>query len=214
MQEKNVNNYVIQAQAARALFLKWNQKELTKRPGIDVDENFIFVRFLEKQYSIDRHTGEVLLDGTSEPVDYNAVMVIYDLLCNSKPGATLSGQWKTKENLSSGSNFASLDGSLFGPAAKFFSGKLPQLRDACAKVGGFDTKKADVGFMFNVFPFLPLIFQFWDGDDEFDPRISFLFDSNTLDFVCFESAWYIAGHLLELIRQEMDAMFDLGFYGR
>jgi hypothetical protein len=67
-----------------------------------------------------------------------------------------------------------------------------------------ETTKADVGFMFDVFPFLPVIFQFWDGDDEFAARINFLFDKNTMDYLHFETAGYVADYLTGLIEKEME----------
>jgi len=214
MDDKIVNNYDMQAVAARSLFLKWDQDKLTKRNGIESDKDYIYVRFFDEKYSVNRHTGELLREDKDAPVDYNAVMVIYDLLCNSAPEATVSMQWLSLENLSPHSNFGSKEKSLFSPVAESFSGKVEQLRQVCERLGGFDTAKSDAGFMFNVFPFLPMIFQFWEGDDEFAPKVSYLFDKNTLDFVCFESAWFIAAHLTEKLRAEMDAEFSMGFYGR
>jgi len=172
------------------------------------------VHFFQERYSINRTTGEVLRCESGAPADYNAVMTIYDVLCNSKPEAKLSMQWQTLEYLTPASNFGSKERSLFSPAAMSFSGKVEELKRACKNLGGFETTKSDAGFMFSAFPFLPVIFQFWDGDDEFEPRVSFLFDLNTLDFICFESAWCIAAHLTETIRSEMEAQFSLGFYGR
>jgi len=214
MVEKGTNNYEVQAKAARAIFLKWDQKKLANRQGIDSDAEFIYISFFDEKYSINRITGEVLRSESEEPVDYNAVMVIYDVLCNSKPDAILSREWLTHENLNPHSNFGSMEKSLFGPAAEGFSGHVEKLKKACADLGGFELKKADAGFMFNAFPFLPVLFQFWEGDDEFEPKVTFHFDRNTLDFVCFESVWYIVSHLIEIIRTEMDTQFSMGFYGR
>jgi len=214
MSEKNINNYEMQTAAARSIFLKWDQKKLVRRSGIDTDDGFIYVRFFDDRYSINKQSGEILFCDKETTPDYNAVMVIYDVLCNSKPDAALSMQWQTLEYLNPHSNFGSKEKSLFSPAAEFFSGKIAQLKDACTNLGGFETGKADAGFMFNAFTFLPIVFQFWDGDEEFAPRVSFQYDRNTLDYMCFESAWFIAGHLIEIIRAKMDAQFSMGFYGR
>jgi len=214
MSDRIINNYELQAEAAKAVFLKWDQSKLTKRTGIEVDDDFIYVRFFQDKYSVNRKSGEVRNCDKDDAPDYNAIMVIYDVLCNSKPSATLSRQWQTLEYLTPASNFGSLDRGLFTPAAEGFSGKVAELKNACISLGGFETSKADAGFMFNVFAFLPMIFQFWEGDDEFAPRVSFLFDSSTLDYMCFESAWFVAGHLIEIIRAEMDTQFSMGFYGR
>jgi hypothetical protein len=131
-------------------------------------------------------------------------MSIYDVLCYTKDGATLSGDWKTLSNLSPHSNFgAGSEKSLNSPVAKRFSGKTAELRNACIKLGGIAATKADVGFLFNAFSFLPVVFQYWDGDEEFEPRIIFLFDANTLDYIHFETAWYVGSHLLDIIEENM-----------
>ena len=115
------------------------------------------------------------------------------------PGACLSGQWQTLNNLSVHSNFGAVGRSPHLETAKQYSGKVSELTRACTALGGRASTKADVGFLFDAFPFLPIIFQFWDGDEEFDPKINFLFDSNTLNYIHFETAWYVADHLLELV---------------
>ena len=214
MEHRKVNNYEFQAEAARSVFLKWDQSKLARRNGIETDNDYIYISFFQEKYSVNRHTGEILRGNEGAPVDYNAVMVIYDVLCNSKPGAALSMQWQLLENLNPHSNFGSMEKSLFSPAAEFFSGKVELLKKACSNLGGFETKKSDAGFMFNVFPFLPMMLQFWDGDEEFAPKVSFLFDKNTPDFLCFESSWYTVAHLIEIVRAEMDMEFSMGFYGR
>ena len=202
MPDENTDNYAKQVIAARELFLKWDQKKLIRRTGIDIDTGFIYINFFEERYSVNRSSGEVMFCEKSA-ADYSAVMVIYDVLCNSKPDAALSGEWQSLEYLTPHSNFGSTDKSIFSQAAKAFSGRIDELKKACMNAGGIETKKGDAGFMFNAFPFLPVLFQFWDGDDEFEPRISFHFDKNTLDYIMFETAWFVAGYLIDKISAGM-----------
>ncbi|MCL2111511.1 MAG: DUF3786 domain-containing protein [Clostridiales bacterium] len=198
----NVNNYSIQAEAARAGFVKWDQDAMISRLGLEADDSHMYIEFFQERHSIDRLNGKVFRCAAGTPAGFNATMSIYDVLCCSKAEAFLSGEWQTLENLSPHSNFGSSGKNLFGSAAKRLSGDIEGLRGACTILGGREATKADAGFAFDVFPFLPTVFQYWDGDDEFEPRIKFLFDANTLDYIHFETAWYIAEHLIGLIEKE------------
>ena len=44
-----------------------------------------------------------------------------------------------------------------------------------------------------VFRDFSVLFQFWDGDEEFPPRIRWLFDENALSFMHYETLWYVMG---------------------
>ena len=199
MQDKYTNNYSIQAESARADFIKWDQGEIIKRINLKADDHFMYIDFFREKHSIDRLSGKVYRTAENTPAGFHAIMSIYDVLCNSKAGAYLSGQWQTLTGLSPHSNFGSSGRNPFGPAAKKLSGNTGRLKDICISLGGQEATKADAGFVFDAFPFLPVVFQYWDGDDEFEPRIRFLFDKNTLDYIHFETAWYIVEHLLDLI---------------
>ena len=199
-----MSNYTKQAESAREYFLKWDQAEMIRRFNLEHDGEFLYIDFFGEPYSILRSTGEVLFRNSGRRASFHSVMSIYDILCYSKPGARLSGEWQTLNNLSAHSNFGASGRSPHLETAKRYSGKASGLTQACAALGGHEATKADAGFYFDAFSFLPVIFQFWAGDEEFDPKINFLFDSNTLDFIHFETAWYVAGRLLELIDGALD----------
>lgn len=44
---------------------------------------------------------------------------------------------------------------------------------------------------------MPVVLQFWDADDEFDAALKIMWDTNTLDFMHFETTFYAANHLLQ-----------------
>jgi hypothetical protein len=199
MAEKT-NNYLIQAESARIEFLKWDQTTMISRFSLDNDSSFLYIPFFGERHSINRQTGRVMRCNENA-VSFNALMSIYDVLCNTKPGAFLCGTWEALCNLSPHTGFTASGNDLFSETAKKLGGKVDAVKSACVKLGGLKATKADAGFMFNAFPFFPIIFQFWDGDDEFEPRINLLYDKNALDYIHFETAWYIAGHLIEVIER-------------
>ena len=197
------SNYDIQADTARELFTKWDQVHMISRFDLEHDNDFLYIDFFSDKHKINRRTGEVVLAGSGKPADFHAVMSIYDVLCYSKEGAAICGEWRALKNLSPHSNFGASGRSLYQREAEKLSGRLDKLRQVCEILGGRPETKADAGYRFDAFIFMPIIFQFWEGDEEFPPSVNFLFDENTLDFIRFETAWYVAGHLLQLISKSM-----------
>ena len=205
---KNTNNYTRQAEASRADFLKYDQESMIRRFGLKHDADLLYISFLGEEYSVNRQTGEVIRIADATLASFSAVMSIYDVLCCSKEGAKLSQKWRTLQNLSPpslGSSQISMD-ILEG---RRFSGKLPELKNACEKLNGRESTNADVGYIFDIFPFLPVLFQYWEGDDEIEPKIMYLFDENTLDYLHHETVWYIVVHLIALIDTAMDLAGNL-----
>ena len=49
-------------------------------------------------------------------------------------------------------------------------------RDAAASLGGVAIDAGDAGFRIQALPRVPLYYLLWEGDDEFEPRLSVLFD--------------------------------------
>lgn len=138
-----------------------------------------------------------------ECCDYQIVMIIYDVLCYAKQKPVLAQQWCPVYGLQRTMSSPSAD--IFTKRyAEQFSGRCEQLRKACEKIGGKRPENragADVCWQFSVFSFLPVQFRFWDGDDEFQPKIQLLWDKNTLDYIHFETTYYVQGHLLERLAE-------------
>ena len=57
--------------------------------------------------------------------------------------------------------------------------------------------KGDVSYAIPVFRDFWILFQFWDGDDEFPASIKYLFDENALQFMHYETLWYVMGTLAD-----------------
>lgn len=49
---------------------------------------------------------------------------------------------------------------------------------------------------------VPVWVQFWHSDEEFAPRLRYLWDENALQFIRYETMWYAVGLLLERIKEE------------
>lgn len=139
---------------------------------------------------------------------YNTVLTIYDMLCHSGYDElpTLSGQWMPVSGFAIAGT--SPDANVFAQRyADSFSGRIPQLREACERAGGELLEPlagADVTARIPAFPFFPVMFQFWEGDDEFAPQIRILWDKKTMDFLRFETTYYLQGDILEKLAVLME----------
>ena len=83
--------------------------------------------------------------------------------------------------------------------------------DGSAGIHGFVTdvlkekiNEADVGYIINIFDFLPVKFLFFEEDCDFPPEIKFLWDENVLDYIRFETTFFAFSHLLHRIAEVIE----------
>ena len=193
MAGRSTGNYEKQVYLARDLFLKYNQDEMIRKFDLVSDDQFLYIELLQQSCRISRNTGVVEqsdLDGIWIPCEnYELVMTIYDVLCCSAAKPELSGEWGPLYGLQATMSSPSPD-KIFAGYAETFNGQTEALARACLALGGemqSVPKSADICSKIPVFPFFPVIFQFWEGDEEFAPKIMILWDRKALDFMHFET---------------------------
>lgn len=188
-------------------FLKYDQGTMIRRFDLEHDADYLYLRFVGRLYRVMRRTGRV--EWTEDDfasvgeADYNEAMSIYDVLCCSKEGCRLSGELVAVNNLPGIVAGARSGNGMFDESARFFDGKIERLKLACQRLEGQPISQGDVGFRLKVFDFLPLEFRFWESDDEFPPSLSLLWDRNLLDYIHYETSYYIAGHLMKRLKALM-----------
>ena len=201
------SNYDQMCRRVRKDFLRCDQNRMMEKFHLDWDSAYLYVPFCGGTYRIDRRTGAVErgLDGFAvvREAGYNEVMSIYDALSRTDGPCRLAGRFAPVGSLP-GTGFFSPGGDLFGPAARAFAGRTDQLARACDTLGGIPEGRGDAAFRLMVFPFLPVLLQFYDADEEFPPSVQLLWDENVLEFVRFETTFFIASHLFRRILEEME----------
>jgi hypothetical protein len=115
------------------------------------------------------------------PLPFQAVLAYYFHTSN---GAPLTGQWLS---------FADLpDGRMYNRAFQGYSGdelvKTFQLdvggfRSACEKSGGIAAPAGDAAFVFYALPRVPLLVNYWCGDEDFPSNCKILFDSSVSHYL-------------------------------
>lgn len=198
-----VSNYEIMRNRMRGEFVKYDQEKMIEKFKLDFDEAYLYLSFVCRDYRINRKNGivEWSEDGFQSVTegDYNESMTIYDVLCYSKEDCHLSGKFVplySAKGMAKGLHAA--DGSrMFQKTADSFQGHLGQLEAVCRSLGEPAGMSGDVAAVLRVFPFLPATFQFWEGDEEFPPSMKFMFDENILDYMHFETVYFMMSHILE-----------------
>ena len=191
---------------ARTIFLKYEQENMIDKFQLEHDGEYLYLRLLDRTYRISRTSGEVEVqqqDIFTLCLDYQVVMTIYDILCYSKERPALAGEECPLASLQVTHSSPSAERFTARYAAAF-SGKSRELDQACRELGGERQAvpaSADVCYKIWLFPFFPVIFQFWDGDEEFAPKIMLLWDKNSLAFMHFETLYYVMLHFLERLKE-------------
>ena len=125
-------------------------------------------------------------------------LVIFDIITRkTRPFA--AGSWGSVSSLG-GNIGAGHDQRLSNePDAAKFKGQTERLRRACESLGGRPFGNADAGYSIPVFKDLNILFTFWDADDEFPASIKYLFDANVLQYMHYETLWYLMGACLDRV---------------
>ena len=206
-----MDNYDLQVDVARRIFLEYDQALLIRKFRLEADAQWIYLTYLNTPCRVCRTTGaieECIENRWQERRDYETVMTIYDLLCYPKgeSAPALSHQWCTVGNFVV-TGVTQTD-RFTGKYAKVFDGHLVALKTAAQKLGGTAQPPmagADFTCKFPVTAFFPVLLQFWAGDEEFPPKLLLLWDRNADQFLHFETTFYLQGDLLERLKCCMEA---------
>ena len=202
---ERVDNYRIQAQQAKKRFLSYDQQKLIEKLKLKYDAEFLYVKMLCKLYRLNRTSGDLeSWDGTDwqDSNTFGEVLTLLDLVCDSREGRYLSCRWKNMQSfgLMFHQNLLEKDRD---PWADRFQQDPEGLRKACLALGGQPLPQGDVAYAIELFDGLCIALQFWEGDEEFPPRLRFLWDENALMYIKYETMYYAVNLLMDRIKALM-----------
>ena len=204
MMEKR-DNYAIQVEQAKKLFLTYDQTAIIRKLDLEADEDYLYLPFLGCTYRIHRATANVEKREGDGPYgdgnSFNEVLTIFDALCYSRADGQLSGQWVSLSALGGGVHNPATVDSIFLRASEALSAYQNNLAAALESLGGTRMPQGEPGYRLDVFPFLPLYFQYWRADEEFPAQVRLLWDANTTDFIHYETAYYLANFFFTRLLQ-------------
>ena len=189
-------------------FLQHDPDALIRKYDLAADEAYLYLRFVSRDYRINRRTGQV--EGSDNgfrtvlPANYNEAMSIYDILCYPPSAPHASCNFVSLASLSKiqGGNLARKD-DFFQHAADFFDRDLPALHAACKALGGTAIEGGDAAYKLALFPFLPVVLRFWQSDEDFPASLQFLLPENMLSFMHYETMMFALSHVIDRLTQQM-----------
>ena len=200
------SNYDITRDRMEKAFLTYDQAQMMKRYQLRCDKDYLYLPLLAREYRVSRTTGRVEWspDGfqTAEHAGFDESMTIFDVLCYGT-GIGLSGRFVSMEHLPGAVRTASIEQGMFQQAAERFAHRTEQLARACEALGGQKERVGDVAYRLPLFPFLPVLLQFWDADEEFGPVVKIMWDERVLDYLHYETTFYAVSHLWRRLEEEM-----------
>ena len=198
-----MNNYEKMMEAAKQRFTSYDMRLLTTRCGVTDLGAFLETRFFDRRVLISKATGEMTVDGRS--ANFGETLSVFDWLCDAKPDACAAGDYCLVSQLSR----VYVSGGGLSMNADAFADQVQQhpeqFRTACEKMGGKAVPLGDMGYEIPVFSNLSMRLKFYFADEEFPASLSFLWDKHTLDFVRYETVYYIAGCLRSCLTKGMHA---------
>lgn len=200
----SLSNYQRMLLDMRERFLRYDQSSMAEKFSLTSDETYLYISCIGRKHRIHRATALVEYadeHGAFHEADINAAASIYDILCCSKPDCVLSGQYAPINSVAKNYHTQNLGGNVFDGCPAVFADHPDRLEDALIALGGVPEGKGDIAYRVELFPFLPVRVQFWNADDEFPASLQILWDLNTLNYLHYETTYYIAGHLLHRLRE-------------
>ena len=202
------SNYEAQAEKSKLAFIKWNHEEIAKKFNLEYDDNYLYIYFFSLKYRLNRKNGNI--EKTYDNINYinarhNEIMTILDLFDYSKDNLKLSGKWRNVTSLKGTvqSSRVTNHNDLFFPWANKFSKNMKKFKEACEMLGGKVINKGDIGYIINSFEFLPVMIIFYEEDSDFSAEVKLFWDENILDYMHYETTFYVASHLFERIEELM-----------
>ena len=201
------NNYEITKRRVQAEFPTRDLRPAVQKFGLKADADDLYLNFCSRDYRIDRKSGVVRWseDGflTCTEAGFNEVLTIFDLLFDSAPDCTPDGSYCRVNSLPGlvKTAAAPADDTLISGPVLQIQEDPDAFRRACERLGGKPYGIGDISYRLPVFGPLCAVVQFWFADEDFGPQLQMFWDRNLLQYLRYETVWYLYGHLLHRISE-------------
>jgi hypothetical protein len=143
----------------------------------------IIIEYLNQSYQISFPNGEVSFTAGEEVVAIRDKILILHYFTQAK-GTPLSNKTITYKELHDGINyFSTFAKRTIKPLVMFFGKEPEQLLKTAEFLGGHKADYGDTAVTIKAFSRVPVTIVVWQGDEEFAPEGSILFDSTISDYL-------------------------------
>ena len=205
---ERISNYEITKRRVQGEFVKYDQQKMIDKFLLEHDDVFLYIKHLGYLYRINRKSGLVeWQDKAGQWIegDFDESLTIYDLFCDSKENCHAAGDYINLSSLSAlQSSSKKLGDGLFDGKDQIFDHKDELLCKICEEIGGLKAGKGDVAYEIPIFDFVKCRIQFWNSDDEFEAQLQVFMDKNILQFIRYETVWYVVTTLMKRLTEGLE----------
>jgi hypothetical protein len=145
----------------------------------------ILVDLQESEFKIARH-------GDWEKMNYPLLELLSLVYLLSAAPESLSSEMVSVQQLKTSHFFQGPHELNLDPLIRRFGNDIGAFKEAALKIGGEPQNLADASFRILTFPKVPLYYLLWKGDEEFNPRLSVLFDRSIEKHLSADAIWGLA----------------------
>ena len=121
------------------------------------------------------------MDDNELSLPFQAVLTYYFHTGDGKP---MTGQWVSFAELPDGRMYdRAFQGYSGNEIVKTFDLDVDAFRSACEKCGGVVTHSGDAAYIFHALPNMPMLVNYWCGDEDFPSSCKVLFDSSASHYL-------------------------------
>lgn len=212
---QRTGNYEISKKEAWKVFLKYDQKLLIRKFSLDHDKTYLYASMLGKNYRINRTTAYVESSPdhflTVLEADFEETLSLFDLLCYGNSDIFPSGEWALVNSLPGTPKTVGVNTDFFQKQAEILSKNKQLFQKACERLHGTAVNYGDIGYEIPVFRKLSVIVQLYEADEDFPAKLHILWDKHTLQYLHYETTFYLAGLLMKRILKESEIFSDDSF---
>ena len=198
-----MDNYQLSRDRAQSYFLNFDQTAILRQWELEHDDRWIYLSFLGKPYRVNRQDGSIFRREDGAQAGFEEVLSIFDLLCHESSEKYLTGNFAPVNSLKGCPRAVGVGTDFHTKTASRFDADPAAFRQSCEALGGIPVPMGDIGYRFPVFQELSVILKFYHADEDFPASLTLLWEENTLQFLFYETVFYVAGFLLHSITEEM-----------
>jgi hypothetical protein len=186
-QESNLAKAYLEAYEKACLALLACDSEMVcqnTKAVFEADKSTYVVRYFNQEYRIKCTDGSVVFEKEPSELSITEQVLVLHYLINAKPrpltGRTISFLEVPKGGSIYHANFKK---RAVDPLVNTFSGNVKGFMEAGVLLGGSAESFGDASITVFVFPFVPITYVLWEGEDEIPPSGTILFDTSIPDFL-------------------------------
>lgn len=189
MELSKQKNYQQSFDLACASIKGMNLEERAKKAGADYqkgeDGERITVHFFSQPYQIQFPRLEFYSPSKKVVSLVTRILLLHYLI--RADGSPLTGKWVAYKDIPGGMLYAGVFGRrATEPLQRKFGKSAKSFKETGIKSGGELVEVGDASFILYAFPYVPLQYVLWEGDEEFPPSVQLLFDASVDHYLTLE----------------------------